>query len=259
MIRPPHTGTGGQLVIDLGAADWAHAALLQTAGTAEVVKEEIRRQIRETSKDLPDHLKSEDPLFNGQNVGFIAVQIAILTADGFTLLRKRGRQVHRFYGAWDVSFSGFCGSDAVSLASGEPYRLELQKTVERELLHEIGASWADARNLWFTGLYRDLETNNMVIMGYLEVPHKKEALISILTDENVVVAEPFPTTREATEVYVRDYLNLIVEFDGSSISAALRRAQPPESASSPFIAPVARATLLLALSAKGKSTKALEK
>jgi hypothetical protein len=259
LIKPPHFQSGKKnFVLDLGEADFAYVALLLENDVDVSIKKYVRKKIHMVANQLPKHLQSVDSKINGLNEGQLGVQMVLITADGYTLLRKRGQSVLEFSNAWDISFSGYCGQNALLKTEGKEDELDIGVTVRFELEKEIGLISADPRSIVFTGLHWSNVTGTTGIVGYWQIQASRSELASCLNKKFPGGATVFETTEKANEVYVWDNKNILVEFDGPIIAQALQQAEKSLSNNHPAIVPIARSSLLLALSALGKSTAGLE-
>jgi len=133
LIREPRF-TAGQIELDLAPIDFVYRAMLEEESVDESVKEHVRIRIQETARRIPKRLHSIHPTLNGLNYHPLGVEIAIITKDGRTLLRRRGENVLLSRLEWDVSFSGYCG-EKDRIDGGE---LEIALTAQHELQREIG-------------------------------------------------------------------------------------------------------------------------
>ena len=259
LIKPPHFQSGKKnFVLELGEADFAYVALLLDNDVDVSIKKYVRKKIHMVANQLPKHLQSFDSKINGLNEGQLGVQMVLITTDGYTLLRRRGQSVLEFSNAWDVSFSGYCGQNALLTTESKQEELDIGVTVRFELEREIGIISADPRSIVFTGLHWSNLTGTAGVIGYWQIQASREELASCLNKKFPAGATVFETTEKANEVYVWDNKNILVKLDGPIIAQALQKAEKSLSNNHPTIAPIARSSLLLALSALGKSTDSLE-
>jgi hypothetical protein len=216
LIAPPQSKATG-IEFHLAPMDYLHLSLLEEQDIPVEIKEHVRDQIQQVANRIPKRLHSIHPVLNGRNYHPLGVEIAIVTQDKKTLLRRRSENVLLSTGKWDVSFSGYCDKKD-KLSAGE---LDVALTVERELRNEIGGLAADPREIIFTGLHRNTETGATDILGFWEIEAKTDELVELLAEKYPGIKKAFETTKRAVEPFVWDSTNLIVDFDGPAISQAL--------------------------------------
>jgi hypothetical protein len=254
IYRPHFQNRAGkrEYVLDLGEIDFGYLALLVEKDVSLSTKEYLREKIRAVGEQLPKSLQSTDEYFNALSEGLLGVQMVLITSDGYTLLRRRRKHVLEYPEAWDVSFSGYCGVNAVN--KDKATELDIWYTVKYELEKEIGLLRADLRDIVFTGLHYSKTSGTTVVLGYWKIKSTRAELASTLNEKYPTGPTVFTTTEKAEEIYLWHSDNMIVEFDGPSIARALKRAERPQ----PIVVPAARASFILALTAERKPTVGLE-
>lgn len=251
LIRPPEfTETGIEL--HLAPMNFAYLIMLKDPNVAVPIREYVRDQIQRIASRIPKRIQSTHPILNGRNYHPLGVEIAIVTKDKRTLLRRRGESVLLSTVEWDVSYSGYCG-EVDRLPSGE---LDIALTVEHELLREIGLLTYDHREIVFTGLHRNANTGAIDILGAWPTEAKTSELVELLADKYPGIKKVFETTIRTEEPFVWDATNLIVDFNGPAISQALKEIGAKEGKPSILI-PEGFMCLLLGLEATGYSTSEL--
>jgi hypothetical protein len=242
-------------IIDVGEADFAHVALLVEPEVPLSIKSYVREKIQHRASKMPKYLRTDDLLLNGLTEGQLGIQMVLVTTDGYTLLRKRGQSVLEYGGAWDVSFSGYCGQN--QLRPGRRNQLGVERTAQFELEREIGLMGADPRFIEFTALHVNPLTGTTVLTGYWQIQEKRNDLAKYLNKKYPKAATVFETTELANEVYVWDNKNILVEFSGPVIAQALTQAEHLLGNGQFVMVPAAYTALLSALRSLGKSTKGL--
>jgi hypothetical protein len=220
------------------------------------VKMSVREEIQRVESKLPRSLRTDDLLLNGRIEGQLGIQMVLITADGYTLLRKRGKSVLEYPDAWDVSFSGYCGQNAVSRS--KKGQLDVGYTVRYELDNEIkGAVRANPREITFTALHVNSVTGTTVLTGYWRIEEDRNDLAKYLNKRYPKGATVFETTEFPKEVYVYDNKNMLVDSSGPVIAQALTQAEQSLGNEQFTMVPAGRVALLLALHSLGQSTKDL--
>lgn len=148
----------------MGEIDFRYLALRQEKGVDLAVKEYVRQKINAVAVRLPAHLQSKDPDLNAENAGLLGVQMVLVTSDGYTLLRRRGKHVLEYPQAWDVSFSGYSG---VNVIQGDHF--DLGNTVEFELDKEIKRLRGEPGEIRFTALHLSKPSGTTVMLGFWDV------------------------------------------------------------------------------------------
>lgn len=248
LIHPPNTTETG-IELHLAPLNFAHSVMVKDPNVPIAVKEYVQQQIQSAASRIPRRLQSIHPVINGHNCHPLGIEIAILTKDGKTLLRRRGASVLLSRMEWDVSFSGYCG-EIDRLQNGE---LDLGLTVEHELAREIGILSADPREIIFTGIHRNTHTGAIDILGIWSTEATISELVDLLAKNRRGITKLFSTTRKAEEPFVWDTQNLIVEFQATEISSAFKDANINIS----NLMPEALVCLLLGLEALGQSASEL--
>ena len=238
---------GNRLKLDVAPINFAYLALLidPDIPESENPKAYINNKISNIASHISKELKSNHPYINEWNHIPLGIEFVLITNDGKTLLRRRGQSVATSRGEWDVSFSGYCAYD-----DRETGNLEIWKTVNQELGDEIGHEIPkDPSKMCFMALHRNQRTGATDLLGYWKVEISSEQLAELLTDEYPQrKTTVFKTTKEAQEVFVWDTDNIIVDFDGNSISTALKEVNSEIDT----LMPEARVALDLALKTLGK-------
>lgn len=216
-ITPPII-RNGSLEIGLTPLNYAFVALmkdeLSNTDSGELVQAELSR----TAARLPKGLVSNDHRFNANNINLLGTEVCLITSDGFTLLRKRGKHVLTGRYKWDVSVSGHPTLEDVT-----DNRLDLADTITREARNEIGEIDADQRRIIFTGFHRNILSGDMDILALWPIENNAEQIRQKITAKYPSKqTRIFRTTRPALEKYVWDTDNLLVEFSGSAILHSLQ-------------------------------------
>jgi len=248
----PHQFKEMGIELHLAPVDFALFALLKDPNVPASVKEHVREQAAEVARNIPKWLQSTHPIMNGHNCHPLGIEMVVVTKDGKTRFQRRGASVLLDSDEWDVSYSGYCGN-VDRLRSGE---LDLGLTAENELRREIGVLSADSREIAFTGLYLHPTTGGVDILGIWQVEAKTSELVEFLDEKYPGIEKVFETTKRAEEQFVWDSKNLIVDFNGSAISQALKKIGSEEGKPSILI-PEARMSLILGLEATGQSASEL--
>lgn len=253
IIRPASYQTTHErleFVLDLAEIDFTYLALLNEPSVDSKTKEYVNNLINKSAKNLPKRLETIDPHLNIFNKGLLGLQMVIITSDGFTLLRRRSKDVLEYPEAWDVSFSGYCGLN--SLSKDNLNEIETWRTAKYELERELGVLRADPRNIVFTGLHRSYTSGTTVLLGYWKIESTRDELAANLSEKYPKAGNVFDTTIDTEEVYVRRAKNLISEFDGYEILKDLKGAEARLSNKVASLLPAAHTSLLLALSATNR-------
>jgi len=244
LICPPKID-GNKLKLDVARINFAYFALLVDPDieNPDHLKVYIDKKVDDIMTDLPQELKSEHKCINKYNYIPLGIEIVLVTNDGKTLLRRRGQSVATARNEWDVSFSGYCGS-----GDFDSTRLQVWLTADNELTNELDDTIPrNPSNIFFTTLHRNTRTGATDLLGYWKVEISSEELANLLTDKYPKKRTTvFRTTKEAREPFVWYTHNLIVDFDGNKIAAALQKVK--------FDAfmPEAKAAIDLALQMFGK-------
>ena len=138
IISEPRISKSG-IELNVAPIDFLYRAALEEESVEDAVKEHVRTRVQETAQRISKRLQGTHPTLNGFNYHPLGVEIVLVTHDGKTLLRRRGKSVLVGRSEWDVSYSGYCGADD-TLRGG---RLDLSLTVQHELQREIGILPAD--------------------------------------------------------------------------------------------------------------------
>lgn len=252
ICQPEVTASGIQL--DLAPIDFVYRALLEEQSVEEAVKEHVRTRIQEMARRIPEHLQGTHPTFNPLNYHPLGVEFVIITKDGKTLLRRRGKSVLLAREEWDVSFSGYCGDGDMDKAGDGT--LDLSLTARHELDEEIGLVPAEPGEIAFTGIHLNAATGATDVLGVWPIQSRTEELVGLLADRFPGLVTAFHTTKKAEESFVWDTSNMIVDFNDLAISTAIRHISKEEGHSSAMM-PEALVCLMRALEVKGKSTTEL--
>lgn len=235
LVRPPVV-RHGRLELDLLPMNFIHFVVLTDQRSTPAARQAVERMLLDVEDRLPGRLRSRDPVFNARSCIPLGVEIVLVTRDGKTLLRRRGRSVLTASGRWDVSVSGYCGD-----VDREGAEIDLGRTVEHEARRELGLLVGDPRDIRFTGLYHNRASSAIDVLGYWRLEMTSDHLIELLTEDSPDACEVFATDKRAEEPFVWDVANLIVDLDRSAVARVLAR---PELSS---LIGEARASLMLAL------------
>jgi len=216
-ITPPKM-SNGFLEINLTPLNYAFVALMKDELSEPADRELVQAEIAKAAKRLPKRLISKDHRFNAYGYNLLGTEVCFITSDGFTLLRRRGKNVLTGRHRWDVSMSGHPTPDDVV-----ENRLDVTHTIRRDTRNEIEDINADPRKIVFIGFHRNMVSGDIDILAFWPVDDTAERLKSLITkkrpDKNTRV---FRTTEQALEKYVWDTDNLLVEFNGPAILQALQ-------------------------------------
>ena len=216
-IIPPKISSG-YLEINLTPLNYAFVALMKDEMADLGDRELAQLEIDKVAKTLPKRLISGDRRFNAYGHSLLGTEVCLVTSDGFTLLRKRGKNVLTGRYRWDVSISGHPTPDDVV-----ENRLDVAHTMSRETRNEIGGIDADPRNIVFRGFHRNIVSGDIDILASWSVDNTAEELKSLITkkrpDKRTRI---FRTTEQPLEKYVWDTDNLLVEFNGPAILKAFQ-------------------------------------
>lgn len=221
VIRPPRLHEG-RLEMDLAPINFAHFTILTDPRSDEPAREHVRQLLSDVAAGMPAGLESEDALFNAANPSPLGVEIVLITRDGKTLLRQRGASVLSAPRKWDVSVSGYCGEGDLA---GDA--IDLGATAEIKARRKLGHLPGDPREIRFTGLYHDVRSGAMDVLGFWRLDMTAEELVRI-------------TTRRAEEPFVWDSRDLLIDFGPQSAGDVLERPELSD------MMPEARASLFLA-------------
>lgn len=226
-------------------------ALLKDQKAPASVKDYIEGRIRGVATQICRDLRPMDPVLNAYNPIPLGVEMVLVTRDGMTLLRKRGKDVATASGEWDVSFSGYCGDKDIDRRTGE---LDLGLTAKHELEEEIGTMPAEPTDIRFTGLHRNTVTKAIDVLGYWQVEADTDELVRLITRKHPGKRKVFSTSKRAPEAFVWDTGNVVVNFEASDIASLLSQLQFSDDRSTGGFRfmPEAFASLVLALKACGK-------
>lgn len=246
-----------EFILELAEIDFAYLALLNEPDVDLVTKRYVNKLISKLLARIPERLETADPYFNIFNKGLLGLQMVIITSDGYTLFRRRSRDVLEYPESWDVSFSGYCGPNAVFSRDNEN-QIEIWRTAKYELERELGVLRADPRDIVFTGLHRSDTSGTTVLLGYWKIQSTRDELAANLNEKYPKGATVFDTTIDTEEVYVKNAKNLISKFDELDIFNRLKKAEMLLSNREASLLPAAHASLLLALSTEGKPTSRIK-
>lgn len=251
LIRGPRFADNG-IELDLAPIDFVYRVMLEDKSVDEGVKEHIRIRIEENAQRIPKWLQGTHPSLSALNYHPLGVEIAIVTKDGRTLLRKRGASVLLATLEWDVSYSGYCGEKDMP----RPRELDVALTAQHELHREIGSLAVDRRDIVFTGIHRNADSGAVDVLGFWPTEARSDELVDLLTDKYPDIRGAFETKRRAEEDFVWDTTNLVVDFDGLAISRAIKKLSEEQGKPASLI-PEAFVCLLRALEVTGNSTAEL--
>lgn len=253
VLRPPMLihDNGKRLQVDLSTLNFAYYALLRADSVPSNVKAYIVNCIDRIANQIPNELSSNHSHINSYNATPMGMMIVLITQDGYTLLRRRGRSVLDGPTEWETSFGGYCEVENV-----EQDVLKIEKVAEMELGDEL--AWTLPRNpnkLRFTGVCRNNRTSAIDILGYWKLDATAKQIIDVINIKHPnEITRVFETTQKADEEFVHDTHNLIVKCNTSVIEQALQQAGIGGKS---FI-PEARIALDLALRCKGERYLRLE-
>jgi hypothetical protein len=216
--------------------NFAFVAVIGDSSVPQNVKDHAVTRVEEAA-DKVKRFNGDHVYLNPQNYVPLGIEVVIITSDDKTLLRRRGNSVLTSRTQWDVSFSGYCGENAVIND-----RLKLSSTASYELLNEIGLLISDTSDLVFTGIHRSNLSNAIDVLAYWPLKVTSQQLANLLTEKAPKSTEVFLTTKKSSEAFVWDFENLIVDFDLLAIMAALNKAN----SSIDDLMPEAKASLTLA-------------
>jgi len=247
LICPPST-SNSKVMLDMAPMNYACFALLREPTVSKTTKKHIKNQIKDIASHIPQPLKTTHRNLNAYNFVPLGVQFVILTKDGRTLLRKRGKDVGVSSMNWSTSFGGYC-------CENDKWGIEFNigRTARRELDNEIGSLAAGPLDIRLTGLHRNTQTGSINILGFWKLQDKTDKLVNFITDDYPGTMKVFKTTKKAYEPYVWDSENIIVNFQVSNISKALKKIK----SLGIDLIPECFVALILALEASGQSTSEL--
>lgn len=242
-----------EFCLDLAEIDFIHFALLNEPGVDSACRRSVLERVRVATERLPKRMRDSDLPPTSRNTGLLGVQMVLLTSDGYTLLRRRGFSVLENPGRWDVSFSGYTGTNAF-----ENGGFDIGTTTEFEFKNEVGSLPADPRHMRFTGIHFCEGTGTTVMLGYWAIEATATQLGQALSTKYKKSVPVFDTTTRASEKYVWDTRNMIVGFDAEKIAALLKATAPTLEEDPNMLVPAARASLVLSLHDCGRPTLPLE-
>lgn len=249
---------GHYFEFDLLPIDFIYKVLLaDNEVTSNSVKRYITEKIEIFGDGLPAHLTRYDKSYffiNKNNYIPLGTEVTIITNDHKVLLRKRGLQVVDGKKRWDTSVSGYCTSIHIF-----DKRLHFGLTASEEVNEEIGPLSGNlVQEIIWTGLHYN-GYNSFDMLGFWQAPISSRELGELLARHSDVEEESYPGAgalfktkrRIASEPFVWDYLNLIVDFDGDAINHAINTISP-----APF-APEALASIIRALESTNREVGTL--
>jgi len=205
--------------LDLTPLNYAFIALMKDEETPSAIRQKVQEQISKAAKHLPKNLTSDNKHFNAHSYNLLGTVTCLVTSDGMTLLRKRGKSVLTGRNKWDVSVSGHPSPDDVI-----ENQLDLARTVQRETQNEIGSISGDPRKIIFIGLHRNQTSGDVDILALWHIENTAKQLIELITHNRVKKEYTFETSIKARESYVWDTDNLLVEFNGPALIQAITKA-----------------------------------
>jgi hypothetical protein len=218
--------------------------------TPLAVKQQVQSVIMQAARKLPKRLADGSYLF-AQGYNLIGTGTCLVTRDGYTLLRRRGRHVLRGNEQWDQSVSGHPTPDDVD---DKTNLLDFAATVQRETLEEIGPINGDPRKIVFVGLvalHPNRVLGDMNISAVWPIENSAAELQELITGKrSAPQVTIFKTQKRARESYVWDTENILIPFESSSI---LQGCQTLNITFSDFV-PEALLGLELALSSQNKGS-----
>jgi hypothetical protein len=167
-------------------------------------------------------MKRPDPgtPIDGMSLAPLGLEVAIITSDGKTLLRRRGASVQTEKGTWDVGISGYVGQ--TDYDHGRAGRLDLTLTAQRELKHEIGAVDAHPADLTFLGLHLNKITGATDVLASWRIGHTARQLAGLIGSRYPGSAIEFETTKRSIEQFVWDTRNVFIDFNPASCIEATK-------------------------------------
>jgi hypothetical protein len=192
---------------------------MKDKGTPTSIRLKLHEHLQSVAQQLPDSLMANDPHLNAHNVHLLGTETCLITSDGMALLRRRGGHVLTGKHKWDVAVSGYSGREDMA-----GIYLDLAHTIMREAQNELGDIAGDPQKITFLGVHRNKINGAIDVLAVWPIADTADHISELITTVNPQKETTFLTVHRATEPYVWDTHNLLVQFDGLTILRSFQRA-----------------------------------